>query len=182
MSEITILLERARAGDQDAWNEVIELLYEDLKRLARVRAEGASATLNATGLVNECYIRLAQSGSQNDVIDRGHFLALAARVMRQVMIDHARKRLADKRGGKDERTTLSALDNSADIEADNLVGIDAALDRLAAIDPRFAQIIECRVFGGLSEEETALALALPLRSTQRLWHNARESLRELLAK
>jgi len=182
MSEITILLERARAGDQGAWNRVIELLYDDLKRLARVRAEGANATLNATGLVNECYMRLAQAGSQSDVMDRGHFLALAARVMRQVLVDHARKRLADKRGGRDERTTLSALDTSADVEADNLVSIDAALDRLAAIDPRFAQMIECRVFGGLSEEETALALDLPLRSTQRLWHKARESLRELLAK
>jgi RNA polymerase sigma factor (TIGR02999 family) len=182
MSEITVLLERARAGDRSAWNEVIELLYEDLKRLARVRAESAGGTLNATGLVHECYMRLAQAGSEADVVDRGHFLALAARVMRQVIVDHARKRLADKRGGRDERTTLSALDTNADIEADNLVGIDAALERLATIDPRFVQLIECRVFGGLSEEETAIALDLTLRTTQRLWRKAREALRRLLSR
>ena len=180
MAEITILLERARSGDTAAWNKVIELLYDDLKRLARVRADSANGTLNATGLVNECYMRLAQAGSQNEIVDRGHFLALAARVMRQVLVDHARKRVADKRGGHDERTTLSALDNCADVEAGNLLSIDAALERLAAIDTRFAQIIECRVFGGLSEEETALAIDLPLRTTQRLWQKARESLRELL--
>jgi RNA polymerase sigma factor (TIGR02999 family) len=180
MGEITLLLERARAGDQAAWNEVVELLYDDLKRLARVRADSSGGTLNATGLVNECYMRLAQAGSQKDVVDRGHFLALAARVMRQVLVDHARKRLADKRGGHDERTTLSALDNCADIEAGSLLSIDAALERLGAIDDRFVQIIECRVFGGLSEEETALAIDLPLRTTQRLWQKARESLHTLL--
>src|SRR5690242_1215906 len=109
MGEITLLLARARSGDQAAWNEVVELLYDDLKRLARVRADRSGGTLNATGLVNECYMRLAQAGSQKEVVDRGHFLALAARVMRQVLVDHARKRLADKRGGHDERTTLSAL-------------------------------------------------------------------------
>ncbi|WP_165371518.1 ECF-type sigma factor [Pseudolysobacter antarcticus] len=180
MSEITVLLDRARGGDHDAWNAVIELLYEDLKRLARARGDGSDGTLSATGLVNECYMRLAQAGSEKDIIDRGHFLALAARVMRQVVIGHARKRLADKRGGHDERVTLSALDSSADIEAGNLISIDAALEHLATIDARYVQLVECRVFGGLSEEETALAIDLPLRSTQRLWHKARESLRRLL--
>jgi RNA polymerase sigma factor (TIGR02999 family) len=180
MSEITLLLDRARSGDQSAWNQVIELLYDDLKRLARSRAENTDGTLNPTGLVNECYMRLAQSGSQSKVLNRGHFLALAAKVMRQVIVDHARKRLADKRGGHDENTTLSALDNCADVEAGNLLSIDSALERLAAIDERYAQLIECRVFGGLSEEETAEALDLPLRSMQRLWQSARESLRKLL--
>ena len=180
MGEITVLLERARSGDQAAWNEVVELLYDDLKRLARVRADNSGGTLNATGLVNECYMRLAQAGSQKDVVDRGHFLALASRVMRQVLVDHARKRLADKRGGHDQRTTLSTLDNCADVEAGSLLSIDTALERLAAIDARFVQIIECRVFGGLSEEETALAIDLPLRTMQRLWQKARDSLRELL--
>jgi len=182
MSEITVLLARARGGDHSAWNEVIELLYEDLKRLARARGDHAGSTLSATGLVNECYMRLAQAGSKKNIADRGHFLALAARVMRQVIIDHARKRLTDKRGGDAERVTLSALDTSADIEADNLISIDAALEHLAAIDERYVQMIECRVFGGLSEEETALAMDLPLRTTQRLWGKARESLRRQLAK
>lgn len=181
MSEITLLLERARSGDESAWNQVIELLYDDLKRLARVRAEHPDGTLSATGLVNECYMRLAQSDSQAKVLDRGHFLALAAKVMRQVLVDHARKRLADKRGGQDERTTLSALDACADTEADNLLSIDSALERLGAIDERYPRLVECRVFGGLSEEETALALDLPLRSMQRLWQQAREALRTLLA-
>ena len=182
MGDITLLLERARSGDGAAWDEVVALLYDDLKRLARVRADNSGGTLNATGLVNECYIRLAQAGSQNEVLNRGHFLALAARVMRQVLIDHARKRLADKRGGRDERCTLSGLDSSADTEADNLLSIDAALEHLAGIDARLVQIIECRVFGGLSEEETAVAVNLPLRTSQRLWHKARELLRELIKK
>jgi RNA polymerase sigma factor (TIGR02999 family) len=182
MSEITVLLDRARSGDHSAWNDVIELLYEDLKRLARVRADGSESTLSATVLVNECYMRLAQAGSEKDVNDRGHFLALAARVMRQVVIGHARKRLADKRGGHEERVTLSALDMCADVEAGDLISIDDALEHLATIDARFVQLVECRIFGGLSEEETALALGLPLRTTQRLWSKARESLRRLLAR
>lgn len=181
MSEITVLLEQARCGDPSAWNNVIELLYDDLKRLARSRADYSNGTLNATGLVNECYMRLAQAGSQKGIANREHFLALAARAMRQVIVDHARKRLADKRGGGDEHTTLSGLDKSADTEASDLISIDAALERLAVIDPRFAQVIECRVFGGLSEEETALAVNVSLRTAQRLWHEARESLRQLLS-
>jgi RNA polymerase sigma factor (TIGR02999 family) len=177
MSEITSLLEQARDGDPVAWDRVVSLLYADLKRLARgALAGGGVQAHDVTGLVHDCYLRLSRSGA-NNIVSRAHFLSLAARAMRQLIINHARDRTAVKRGGGLSQTTLEDVDLAVDDEAEELLAIDAALHALAAEDERLVQIVECRLFAGLTDEETAIALGVSVRSVQRLWHEARERLR-----
>jgi RNA polymerase sigma factor (TIGR02999 family) len=181
MGEITQLLDRARGGDGAAWEDVVELLYADLKRLARGAIGGSAHTLGATGLVHECYERLARSGALG-VRDRCHFLSLSARIMRQILINHARDRVAAKRGGglaPVHGVEAQAAEN-LDEEAQDLLHLDLALRQLEAIDARLVHVVECRIFAGLSEDETAQALQVPLRTAQRLWLRARDQLRELL--
>ncbi|MEI2432857.1 ECF-type sigma factor [Lysobacter yananisis] len=182
MGEITVLLGQARGGDGDAWDRVVHLLYADLKRLAR-RASAGSHGQEVTALVHDCYLRLDRGGADG-IESRAHFLSVAATAMRQLLINHARDRIADKRGGAHAHTTLGKADldaaRAAYSEAEEMVMIDAALKRLGDADERLVRVLECRLFAGLSEEETALALGLPLRSSQRLWQQARERLRALL--
>lgn len=181
MGNITQLLEHARQGDTDAWNQVVTLLHEDLLRMAkRTGAGGNAQTLNATALVNECYLRFAQRQADG-IHDRAHFLAVASCAMRQILINYARDHLTAKRGAGAQRITLN--DNHLGItqEADDLLALDTAMRQLAQDDPRLVRIVECRVFGGMNEQEAADALQLPLRTTQRLWHDARARLRELMA-
>ncbi|MCE3004529.1 MAG: hypothetical protein LW860_17785 [Xanthomonadaceae bacterium] len=181
MGEVTRLLERARGGDAAAWDRVVELIYDDLKRIARgVLGGQGSATLNPTGLVHDCYLRLSRAGAEG-VLDRDHFMALAARAMRQLMLNHARDRVAAKRGGGARHITLGEVAAEVDAEAEQLIALDAALIRLAAIDERLVRVVECRVFAGLTEEETAAAMETSLRSVQRLYAEAREQLAQLLA-
>lgn len=181
MGEITRLLERARGGDGAAWDAVVGLIYDDLRRIARgvLRGNG-SATLDATALVHECYLRLSRAGAEG-VVNRAHFLSLAARAMRQLMLNHARDRIAAKRGGGARQVTLGDDDAAADSQAEQLVVLDQALQRLATEDERLVRIVECRVFAGLGEAETAEALGIPLRTSQRLFADARARLGELLA-
>lgn len=178
--EVTALLAHARGGDDSAWNRVVQLLYADLKRLAR-RAGARADLQEVTELVHDCYLRLERGGAAG-IENRGHFLALAATAMRQLLINHARDRLAAKRGGAAIHTTLGSADLHAAeqvrSEAEELLAIDAALERLARIDARLVRVAECRLFAGMSEAETATALGLPLRSTQRLWQRARRCLCE----
>jgi len=181
MAEITVLLGRARGGDRAAWNDVVALLYADLLRLARRAGLGSRPhTLNATALVNECYLRMAKSGAAA-IHDRAHFLAVAGRAMRQILVNHARDRVAAKRGSGAAHTTLEHLDVQADQEAQDLLEMDSALQELALRDERLVRVIDCRIFAGLSEAETAEALDIPLRSVQRLWSQARECLQVSLA-
>lgn len=181
VGEVTQLLERARGGDAAAWDEVVALVYDDLKRIARgVLGGRGSATFDATGLVHECYLRMARAGAAG-VTDRRHFLAVAARAMRQLMLNHARDRIAGKRGGGAAHVALTESDAAADAEAEHLIALDAALERLAQKDERLVRVVECRVFAGLSEDETANALDLPLRTMQRLYADARAELSVLLA-
>jgi RNA polymerase sigma factor (TIGR02999 family) len=180
MGEVTELLERARGGDRDAWDQVVALIYQDLKRIARgVLGGNSSATLNPTGLVHDCYLRMARAGAVG-VLNREHFLSLAARAMRQLMLNHARGRIAAKRGGG-MAMAISGDDVDADNEAEHLVALDAALTRLAAIDERMVQVVECRVFAGLTEDETAAAMAVSVRGMQRLYADARAQLALILA-
>lgn len=180
MSEFTEWLSAARAGDQAAWDRVVALIYDDLKRIARKVLGGAgSATLNPTGLVHDCYLRMAKAGADG-VVDRAHFLALAARAMRQLMLNHARDRVAEKRGGGAHHTELTTQDEAVVSEARELLELDSALTRLEQENVQWVRVVECRIFAGLSEQETADALQLPLRSSQRLWSDARERLGELL--
>lgn len=181
MSEITVLLGQAREGDPLAWDRVVQLLYADLKRLAR--SASTDGGQDATALVHDCYLRMCRSGA-DAIANRAHFLSLAAMAMRQLVINHARDRVAQKRGGGQMHTTLGKADldlsASARAEAEELLEIDAALRHLAETDRRLVQVVECRLFAGLSEEETATAMGVSLRTSQRLWQEARTHLRMLL--
>lgn len=180
MAEVTELLERARQGDSLAWNQVVALIYDDLKRIARgVLAGKGSATFNPTVLVHDCYLRLAKAGAQG-VHDRAHFMALAARAMRQLMLNHARDRMAQKRGSGAEAATLTEEERSADLEAEHLLGISSALEALERVEPKWVQVVECRVFAGLSEQETADALGVSLRTVQRWYADARVELARIM--
>ena len=166
------------------WRELVPLLYDELRAIARrqLRAERDSHTLNTTGLVHETYLRLVMQ--RVECTDRAQFFAIAARLMRRVLIDYARHHRAAKRGGPDRTLTLDGDDQAPDVQpavaderAELLVALDEALERLAAIDPRLAQVVECRFFGGLSEEETAEALGVTARTVRRDWVKAKDWLR-----
>lgn len=180
MSQVTELLSRARAGDTTAWDQAVSLVYDDLKRIARGVLTGGQGTLNPTALVHECYLRLERAGT-NDVLNRSHFLALAARAMRQLMLNHARDRLAAKRGGGAAHADIDDLSHPVAVEARHLLEIDSALTRIESEQPVWVRVVECRVFAGLTEQETADAIGEPLRTTQRHWADARRRLTELLA-
>jgi RNA polymerase sigma-70 factor, ECF subfamily len=175
------LLHRARSGDRSAFDALYALLYDELLEAARSRLRSAPgpATLDTVGLVHEAYVRLAQ-GSEVPWTDRAHFLAVAARAMRCAVVDHLRARSAQKRGGGDIHVTLSEHAAGAPSDPHTLLVIDDALTRLAAFNDRLPRVAECRLFGGLSEEETAEALNISLRTAQRDWQRARAWLREAL--
>lgn len=180
--EITLLLTAARAGDPAAWNRLVRLIYTDLRDLAHriLRGRGRERTLNTGALVHECYLRVVARGDATPN-DRNHFLSLAARVMRQVICDYARERLAEKRGGGVRAVTLEDLDAQEQHHVEQFVELDAALDDLAKSHERQARVVECRFFGGLSDAETAAALGISVRSVARDWEAARAWLARDLA-
>ena len=178
--DVTALLLAHQQGDTSALEQVWPLVYEDLRATAtRQLRSGAPATLNATALVHEAYLRLA--GDQRlSWQNRGHFLGIAARCMRRVVVDTARARRAAKRGG---RQTPSALNPDAvglESQSDLIVALDIALDSVAAFSERMARVAECRLFGGLTDAETAHALGMSLRTVQRDWQRARAWLQQQL--
>jgi RNA polymerase sigma factor (TIGR02999 family) len=153
---------------------MMPLVYEELRRIARrqLRHEGVGHTLNTTALVHEAYLRLA-APSHLDVSGRAEFLSIAAMAMRRVLIDYARQRTAQKRGGVQMRVELDDIEVAADDRAEQLVALDEALTALAASNPRLARVVDCRFFGGMSQEETAIALQLTPRTVRRDWTKAR---------
>jgi RNA polymerase sigma factor (TIGR02999 family) len=172
--QVTMHLQAFRDGDAAALDRIVPLLYHDLKRMAggQLRRGAPAMTLGATGLVHELYLKLlGQKGL--DSRDRGHFLAISARAMRQVLADGARRRTAAKRGGGQAMVTFEEDMALADEDAAWLADLDDALTRLAAVNERLARVVECRFFGGLSEPETAEALDTSLRTVQRDWMRAR---------
>ncbi len=172
---IDTLLVQARNGDEAAWCRLVDLVYPDLKRLARsAHARSHEATLCTTALVHECYLRLSRAAGLPR--DHSHLLALAVRIMRQVLVDHARERLACKRGGGEIALSIDAVDPDDERQFELLTEIDVALRNLAATQPRQAQVFECRYFGGLNDDETARALGISPRTARRDWDDAREQL------
>lgn len=172
--DLTILMQAANSGDQAALNRLVAMLYVDLRRLAhRCRSGGADVSLNTTGLVHECYLRFLES-KQLNINDRAHFFNTAARVMRHLICDYARDKLAQKRGGGMQRIELREEVAVEQAEAEQCLAIDQALEKLAEHHPHQARVVECRYFGGLTEAETAEALDRSLRSVQRDWAAARE--------
>ena len=177
----TDLLAVLRRGGPEALDEVVARAYRELRAIAhrRLMARGTSGTLSTTALVHEAYLKLADQ-SVAGWKDHPHFLALASLAMRHVLVDRARELGALKRGGIRERVTLDEEQLAADAEPEILLQLNDALDRLAAFEPRLAHVVECRFFGGLTEQETADALGLTVRTVQRDWVKARVLLRRAL--
>ena len=168
--DVTALLTALRGGERDALDELLPLVYDALRRLARrqLSREHAPRTLDATGLVHEAYLKLA--GGRVDASDRAHFLAVAARAMRQVLVDHARRRHAARRGGDWVAMTLTEGIRGPDLDPAEMLALDAALEQL---EPRQRQVVECRFFAGMEEHEIATALGLTERTVRRDWVKAR---------
>ena len=168
----------ARPRPADA---VVRLVYDELRRLARaqLRRLRPGATLDTTALVHEAYLKLAERTALGPG-ERDHFLSLAARAMRQILVDYARRRAARKRGG-DGRPALPLdaveLSSPAALAAEQLLALDQALERLARSDEQQAQVVECRYFLGLGDDDTARALGVSTRTVERQWVRARAFLR-----
>jgi RNA polymerase sigma factor (TIGR02999 family) len=177
--EVTQLLAQASSGDAVARATLFDVLYRELRRLAEgaMRAERANHTLQPTALVHEAFLRLA--GNQGRFESRAHFLGVAASAMRRVLVDHARGRNAHKRGHGATLVTVNDLDDlpQAAAEEVDLLVLDDALSRLAALDARQGQIVELRFFGGLSVEETAAVIGVSERTIKREWQMSRAWLR-----
>ena len=174
--EITVLLEAARGGDKGALDTVLATLYRELHGMARRQLAGQHGhTLDATALLHEAYLKLAGRGASSARFDdRAHFFAYAASAMRSVVVDYARQRLAQKRGGDLHRVTGLPEDLEGGLRLDeDLLGLDVALNRLAAVDPRLSQVVELRYFAGLSEVEIAALMERSERSIRRDWQKAR---------
>jgi RNA polymerase sigma factor (TIGR02999 family) len=172
-SQITHLLRRWGEGDSQALDQLIPLVYDRMRHLAhqRLRSE-PGGSLNTTALVHEAYLKLVDT-PQVDVRDRGHFLALASRVMRHLLVDHARARKAVKRGAGITPTGLEEAIWVADEDIDAVTELDDALKKLEAMDTRQSKILEQRYFGGLTLEETAEALDISLATVKRELRSAR---------
>jgi len=178
---ITDALAALRGGDPDAMDRLVPLVYEELARIAhrQLRLEVPGHTLSTTALVHEAYLRLVDQ-TRAQWADRAQFFGVAAHSMRRVLVDHARRHRAARRGGVHRRDipleALEAIDAAnlaAGDRAEILVAMDEALDRLAALDSRQARVVECRFFGGLTESETAEALGVTARTVARDWVKAR---------
>ena len=175
--EVTRILEAAQAGDRGALDQIIPLVYEDLRRIARRRlARHGGAADHVTTVVHEAYLKLANSVPKAS--SRAHLLAIAARAMRQVLVDQARDRKARKRGHGWEATTLTDGAWSIELDPATLIALD---DALARLDPRQRQVVECRFFAGLEETEIAEALGVTTRTIHRDWVKARAWLNLWLA-
>lgn len=182
--DVTRLLRAARDGDAAAAHDLFGVVYADLKRIARRQLGGAGsgATMTTTALVHEAYLRLARPGNL-ELNDRTHFFAVAARAMRQILVDHARRRLAEKRGGGAFAVELDeGRVGAADDRAEVLVALDDALEKLGRLDERLARLVEWRYFGGMTFEEAAAGMELSDRTLKRDWKRAKAFLyRELSA-
>ncbi len=179
--EISRLLAAVGHGDPQALASLFTLVYDELRREAHRRRAylRSGETLSTTALVHETYLKLVGAGRQ-DCRDRTHFFALAARVMRQILIDDARRRLAEKRGGG-ERPSLDAAEVGFDARAEELLALDEALTRLSSLDERLGHLVELRFYVGLSVEETAEILQLSPRTVKRDWRKARAFLHRSLS-
>lgn len=180
---VTELLLACRGGNRDAFDRVFPVIYDELHRVARaqLRREREGHTLNATALVHEAYLRLVDV-TRIEWRDRVHFISMAARAMRRILIDSARRHQAERRGGGVAVLPLDeviALDHDAgvliqlDRQADTLVAVDRALQQLGELNERLVRVVEYRFFGGLTEEETAQALGVGERTVRRDWVKAR---------
>jgi RNA polymerase sigma factor (TIGR02999 family) len=178
----TDVLAALRGGGREAVDRVVPLLYDELRQIAHrhLMARGDGATLTTTALVHEAYLKLVDQ-SRAQANDRAHFLALAAVAMRHILLDRAKARTRTKRGGARQQITLDETVIAMEQQPDALLAVNEALDAVAKIDPRLARVVECRFFGGLTNEEIAEALNVTVRTVERDWVKARVLLRRELA-
>jgi RNA polymerase sigma-70 factor, ECF subfamily len=172
--DVTELLARWSRGDEEAYRDLLPIVYEELRRLASryMANERPGHTLQTTALLNEAYLRLAREGPR-PWSNRRHFYALAARAMRQVLVEHARKVKAERRGGGLFRVELGEADAATEIAAEEILAVHHALDRLASLDERQGRIVELRYFAGQTVPEVASSLSLSTATVEREWRAAR---------
>ncbi len=172
---LTLILGRARAGDEGARGELVSLVYDELRRVASrlMRRERADHTLSPTAVVHEAVIRLLGESVFDRAADRNYVLASAARAMREVLIDHARRRSAGRRGGGRRRVPLDAVVDYFEGQGLDVVAVHEALDRLAELNGRQAQVMTLRYFGGMTVPEVAAALGVAAVTVERDWRLAR---------
>ena len=180
-SDLTQLIHLAQRGDRDAADALYASTYADLRRLARarLRAGGRYTLLDTCSLVHESYVRFV-NGRHLSLQDRLHFMRWAAQVMRSVIVDFARRRVAARRGGGSSRVTFDVELAATTNGEDQILIVHQALERIAAVDERMMQVVEMRYFGGLTEPEIAVALGVTERTVRRDWLKARLLLREAL--
>lgn len=173
-SGVTQLMEAMKQGDQAAFGELLPLVYDELHRIAarQMARQQRGHTLQTTGLIHEAYLRMANQ-EEKRWESRAHFFAVAATVMRHILVDHARARHRDKRGGDALKVTLGEVAAKADERALEITALDDALKTMAAFDPQQSRIVELRFFGGLTMEEIAEATGVSLSTVEREWRAAR---------
>jgi RNA polymerase sigma factor (TIGR02999 family) len=183
MSEVTNILSAIEAGDAHAAANLLPLVYDELRKLAAARLadEKPGQTLQPTALVHEAYLRLVGDGRPRGWDGRGHFFAAAAEAMRRILVENARRRMRQKRGGERARVDLEAVAPAAPALDEDLLDLDEALSRFAEADPTAAELVKLRYFAGLSIPQAAEALGIGARSADRLWAYARAWLRDALS-
>ncbi len=176
MGEITLILEAAKNGDREAAEKLLPLTYEELRRIAgrMMAGERAGHTLQPTALIHEAYLRLAgPEGEQPDWECRAHFFTAAAEAMRWILIDHARRKLAMKRGGDQVRTTLDEAEFETEHPPEELIAVDEAVKKLEAENPKAAEVVKLRYFAGMTVPEAATVLGISPRTIDRTWQGAK---------
>jgi RNA polymerase sigma factor (TIGR02999 family) len=188
VSDVTRLLESIEHGESKAADELLPLVYDELRRLAaqRMTNEAAGHTLQPTALVHEAWLRLAGHDAQMPFANRAHFFAAAAEAMRRILIDRARRKGAGKRGGDWQRIDLDNVDIAAEADDDTLLLVNEALEKLAGEDAKAAEIAKLRFFGGLTLDEAAQVLGVTGRTADRYWSFARvwlfQEMRQILGR
>jgi RNA polymerase sigma factor (TIGR02999 family) len=179
--DVTLLLTTLRGGDRTALDQLLPTVYEQLRAIAHreLQRERTGHTLSTTALVHEVYLKLARVDSLTWK-DRAHFFAVCAQAMRRVLVNYALERKAGKRGGRAPHVQLDDVVVAAESRPDDLVWVNESLDRLNGLNPRLTRVVECRVFGGMTVEDTAEALALSPATVKRDWTLARAWLRREL--
>jgi RNA polymerase sigma factor (TIGR02999 family) len=179
MNPVTQILSAIEQGDPHAAEQLLPLVYDELRQLAaaRLAQEKPGQTLQATALVHEAYLRLVDVEQAQHWNSRGHFFAAAAEAMRRILVEQARRRAALKRGGQAGREALDASAVAAPAPDDQLLAVHEALDELSGTDPEAATLVKLRFFGGMTMTEAAQAVGVPVRSAQDLWAYARSWLR-----
>jgi len=182
MSAVTVILNRAQQGDPHAAEELLPLVYDELRRLAAAKMahEAAGHTLQPTALVHEAWLRLVGDAGPTHFDNRGHFFAAAAEAMRRILIDSARRKQAGKRGAGLQRVNLEDVDVAAKADDTTLLRLDEALAKLAREDPPSAELVKLRFFAGLTTEQAAAALGISERTARRYWVFARAWLHDEL--